>query len=147
MSSKNDVNWYQNHEALKAYILERGHLPDKHVVENRALLSWALCGVQHNGRSITARKSKPVRSRPTRCSSLRSFWHCAATNTPAAASRKTPLIMQRERGNVSSHLQNLYKTCKQVGISFQEYFKKVIQVINSGREDHENLLPMTIKLT
>ena len=41
MSSKNDVNWYQNHEALKAYILERGHLPDKHVVENRTLLSWA----------------------------------------------------------------------------------------------------------
>lgn len=26
---------------LKAYIFERGHLPDKHVVENRALLSWA----------------------------------------------------------------------------------------------------------
>ena len=41
MSSKNDSNWYQNYEALKAYILERGHLPDKHVVENRALLSWA----------------------------------------------------------------------------------------------------------
>ena len=41
MSSKNDSNWYQNYEALKTYILERGHLPDKHVVENRALLSWA----------------------------------------------------------------------------------------------------------
>ena len=41
MSSKNDSNWYQNFEALKAYILERGLLPDKHVVENRALLSWA----------------------------------------------------------------------------------------------------------
>ena len=41
MSNKNDSNWYQNYEALKAYILERGHLPDKHVVENRALLSWA----------------------------------------------------------------------------------------------------------
>ncbi len=41
MSSKNDSNWYQNYEALKAYILERGQLPDKHVVENRALLSWA----------------------------------------------------------------------------------------------------------
>ena len=41
MSSKNDSNWCQNYEALKAYILERGHLPDKHVVENRALLSWA----------------------------------------------------------------------------------------------------------
>ena len=41
MTSKNESNWYQNYEALKAYILERGHLPDKHVVENRALLSWA----------------------------------------------------------------------------------------------------------
>lgn len=30
-----------NYEALKAYILERGHLPDKHVKTNRSLLSWA----------------------------------------------------------------------------------------------------------
>ena len=41
MSSRNDSNWSRNYEALKAYILQRGHLPDKHVVENRALLSWA----------------------------------------------------------------------------------------------------------
>ena len=41
MATKNDTKWYQNYEALKAYIHERGHLPDKHVVENRALLSWA----------------------------------------------------------------------------------------------------------
>ena len=41
MASKNDAKWYQNYEALKVYILQRGHLPDKHVVENRALLSWA----------------------------------------------------------------------------------------------------------
>ena len=41
MASKNDSNWYQNYEALKAYIQERGHLPDKHVVTNRSLLSWA----------------------------------------------------------------------------------------------------------
>ena len=41
MVSRNDSNWYQNYAALKAYILERGHLPDKHVAENRALLSWA----------------------------------------------------------------------------------------------------------
>ena len=41
MTSKIDTNWHQNFEALKAYIQERGHLPDKHVVENRALLSWA----------------------------------------------------------------------------------------------------------
>ena len=41
MASKTDSNWYRNYEALKAYILQRGHLPDKHVVENLALLSWA----------------------------------------------------------------------------------------------------------
>ena len=41
MASKTDSNWYRNYDALKAYILQRGYLPDKHVVENRALLSWA----------------------------------------------------------------------------------------------------------
>lgn len=41
MTNKVDYNWYQNYEALKAYIAERGHLPDKHVVNNRSLLSWA----------------------------------------------------------------------------------------------------------
>ena len=41
MATKNDTKWSQNYEALKAYIHERGHLPDKHVVENRALPSWA----------------------------------------------------------------------------------------------------------
>lgn len=37
----NDDRWMANFEALRGYILERGHLPDKHVVENRAMLSWA----------------------------------------------------------------------------------------------------------
>ena len=37
-----------NYEALKAYMAEHGHLPDKHVVENRALLSWA----KYNRRKI-----------------------------------------------------------------------------------------------
>lgn len=41
MVSKNDIKWMENYEELKAYILQRGHLPDKHVMENRALLSWA----------------------------------------------------------------------------------------------------------
>ena len=40
MASKNDDKWLTNYEALKAYILERGLLPNKHVVENHALLSW-----------------------------------------------------------------------------------------------------------
>ena len=37
----NDARWIANNEALKTYIIERGLLPNKHVVENRALLSWA----------------------------------------------------------------------------------------------------------
>ena len=41
MATKNDEKWMANYEALKAYIDEHGHLPDKHVVENRSLLSWA----------------------------------------------------------------------------------------------------------
>lgn len=41
MAQLNEGKWRANYEALKAYILERGHLPDKHVVENRAFLSWA----------------------------------------------------------------------------------------------------------
>lgn len=41
MASKKDENWEKNYEALKTYIMKQGHLPDKHVVENRALFSWA----------------------------------------------------------------------------------------------------------
>ena len=46
--SKNEDKWMANYEALKAYMAEHGHLPDKHVVENRALLSWA----KYNRRKI-----------------------------------------------------------------------------------------------
>lgn len=35
----NEDRWMANYEALKAYIDEHGHLPDKNVVENRGLLS------------------------------------------------------------------------------------------------------------
>lgn len=41
MISRKDSNWLNNYEVLKAYILERGHLPDKHVVTNRSLFRWA----------------------------------------------------------------------------------------------------------
>ena len=41
MASKTDEKWMASNEALKAYIFEQGHLPDKHVVTNRSLLSWA----------------------------------------------------------------------------------------------------------
>lgn len=41
MASKTDEKRMANYEALKAYILERDHLPDKHVKTYRSLLSWA----------------------------------------------------------------------------------------------------------
>ena len=45
-----DAVWRENYEALRRYVLERGHLPDKHVVENRALLNWA----KYNRKKIKA---------------------------------------------------------------------------------------------
>lgn len=45
-----DAVWRENYEALKRYVLERGHLPNKHVVENRALLNWA----KYNRKKIKA---------------------------------------------------------------------------------------------
>lgn len=49
MVSMNDEKWMENYEALKAYILQNGHLPDKHVAENRALFLGALYGVPYWG--------------------------------------------------------------------------------------------------
>ena len=45
-----DAVWRENYEALRRYVLERGHLPDKYVVENRALLNWA----KYNRKKIKA---------------------------------------------------------------------------------------------
>lgn len=41
MGMRNEERWMAHYEELKAYVLERGYLPDKHMVENRVLLSWA----------------------------------------------------------------------------------------------------------
>ena len=38
---KNDERWMVNYEVLKTYIEDHGHLPDKHKIESRGLLSWA----------------------------------------------------------------------------------------------------------
>lgn len=40
MGSKNDEKWMANYEALKAYIDEHHHLPDKHKETDRNKLSW-----------------------------------------------------------------------------------------------------------
>lgn len=39
--AKNDEKWLANYEALKEYIDEHHHLPDKHKVENRGLLNFS----------------------------------------------------------------------------------------------------------
>lgn len=41
MLTNRDLNWLANYNALKAYINEHHHLPDKHRVEFRGLLNWA----------------------------------------------------------------------------------------------------------
>lgn len=46
MTTKSDINWFHNYDALKAYIKEHGHLPDKHLIA-------ALCS---RGRSIKDRR-------------------------------------------------------------------------------------------
>lgn len=48
--TEKDAVWWENYEALKRYVLVRGHLPDKHVAENRALLNWA----KYNRKKIKA---------------------------------------------------------------------------------------------
>lgn len=40
MASRNDEKWFQNYEALKAYIEIHKHLPDKHKETDRNKLSW-----------------------------------------------------------------------------------------------------------
>lgn len=41
MTTKKDENWLTSFSDLQTYIEAHGHLPDKHVVENRGLLSKA----------------------------------------------------------------------------------------------------------
>ena len=75
--TEKDAVWRENYEALKRYVLERGHLPDKHVVENRALLNWA----KYN--------RKKIKSGTLEADKVQRFWHFAATSTPAVAGQKT----------------------------------------------------------
>ena len=40
MATKNDIKWLANYNALKQYIADNRHLPDKKKEENRGLLNW-----------------------------------------------------------------------------------------------------------
>ena len=44
----------------------------------------------------------------------------------------------------SAVFNTFIETCKQLGVSFRDYFCRLIQELKKGRKDYENLLPMTI---
>ena len=61
--------------------------------------------------------------------------------------RKGSLFFGTDHVKLRSAMYNTFiQTCKQVGVSFRQYFKALLKAVKSGRTDYENLLPMTICL-
>lgn len=56
--AKNDEKCLANYEALMAYIDEHHHLPDKHKVENRGLLSWKYQMKKKKAGTLTEEKER-----------------------------------------------------------------------------------------
>ena len=49
------------------------------------------------------------------------------------------------RRSLHSAIYNIFiETCKQAGVSFRDYFCKLLRELKKRRTDYENLLPMTI---
>jgi hypothetical protein len=66
---------------------------------------------------------------------------------PMTVQRKNSLFFGSTNGAVRSAVYNTFiETCKLAGISFSQYFKKLVIEMNKGRTDYENLLPMTIAI-
>lgn len=66
---------------------------------------------------------------------------------PQTIQRKGSLFFGSVQGALRSAMYNTFiRTCKQVGVSFRQYFKALLKAVKSGRTDYENLLPMTICL-
>ena len=66
---------------------------------------------------------------------------------PQTIQRKGSLFFGSVQGALRSAMYNTFiQTCKQVGVSFRQYFKALLKAVKSGRTDYENLLPMTICL-
>lgn len=75
--------------------------------------------------------------------------NCAAEQAirPQTVQRKNSLFYCSTKGAVNSAIYNTFiETCKQAGISFRDYFRRVILELKHGRTDYANLLPMTIGL-
>ena len=54
------------------------------------------------------------------------------------------IVAYRNDGEYSIDNMAALKTCKQLGVSFWDYFCRLIQELKKGRKDYENLLLMTI---
>ena len=66
---------------------------------------------------------------------------------PQTIQRKGSVFFGSVQGALRSAMYNTFiQTCKQVGVSFRQYFKALLKAVKSGRTDYENLLPMTICL-
>ena len=61
--------------------------------------------------------------------------------------RKNSLFFCSDKGARNSAIYNTFiSTCRQVGVSFRDYLRKLMKELGTGRTDYENLLPMTIGL-
>ena len=59
--------------------------------------------------------------------------------------RRLYLFINNMKGIQNSAIYNTFiETCKQAGVSFRDYFCKLLRELKKGRTDYENLLPMTI---
>ena len=64
---------------------------------------------------------------------------------PITVQRKNSLFFESVKGIQNSAIYNTFiETCKQAGVSFRNYFCKLLRELKKGRTDYENLLPMTI---
>ena len=64
---------------------------------------------------------------------------------PVTFQRKNSLFFGSVKGIQTSAIYNTFiETCKQAGISFRDYFCKLLRELKRGRTDYENLLPMTM---
>lgn len=64
---------------------------------------------------------------------------------PVTVQRKNSLFFGSVKGIQNSAIYNTFiETCKQVGVSFRDYFCRLLRELKKGRTDYENLLSMTI---
>jgi len=64
---------------------------------------------------------------------------------PITVQRKNSLFFVSVKGIQNSAIYNTSKeTYKHAGVSFRDYFCKLLRELKKGRTDYENFLPMTI---